>query len=334
VYPLFSILICTRNRLPQLQKTLATIGEVHLPKWGDGELIVVDNGSTDETFEWLKRYKLPNLTLRAIQEPRAGTGYARNAALKAAQGDILLFTDDDVRVPPEWVRKMAAPIWRDGADVVAGTSRLHKDVVRPWMGDFHTATLSSTAPVQDRKDVSPITINMAFSRRVLKKVPAFDPELGPGSCMGFLEDTLFTWQLREAGFRFDLVDDATVVHRPHFQRLCRSAYLRAARARGRSMAYVRYHWLHWDAWNFTNRTVWHQWWRSPILVWLKRKIHLVLWRAAHYRQVKRKEGISAYEFGLVNGLHQIKQYLIERHRPRNYSRRGLVKRHGKTFGHD
>lgn len=323
-----SILICTRNRLAQLKKTLQTMEALRLPAHLDAELVVVDNGSTDGTAAWVKEATLPNMPVRRVEEPRAGTGYARTTAMYAARGDILLFTDDDVRVPPDWVEALCAPILEGEADVVGGTSKLADHLHRPWMEVFHRATLSSTEKPDSGATPAPITISLALHRRVLERVPAFDPELGPGSKMGFLEDTLFARQLQEAGFRIAQVDDVPVIHHPSKERLRRAAFLRAARVRGRSKAYVRYHWLHWDAWDFSHRTAWYEIWRHPYLVVLKRGLHLMLWRLLHINAVVQDEGIEAHEFRLVNLLYQARQYLIERNRPRNYKKKGLVKRRG------
>lgn len=322
-----SILICTRDRLPKLQNTLRTVGELSLPTAWEAELVVVDNGSTDGTAAWVENQTLSTMPVRLVEEPRPGTGYARTTAVRAARGDVLLFTDDDVRVHPDWAEKMCTPILEEEADVVAGTAELEPSLLRPWMNAFHRATLASTEETTSDQP-SPITINMAFHRRVLREVPAFDPELGPGSRTGCCEDVLFSWQLQEAGFRFAEVGDATVEHHPSEDRLRRSAFLEAARERGRSTAYLRYHWLHWDEWDFTNRTAWYEIWRHPYCVVVKRWAHLMLWRVLHIGAVLEQEGIRYYEFSLVNLLYQALQYLKERKRPRNYEKRGLVKRGG------
>jgi len=324
-----SILICTRERLSKLQDTVRDIGELHLPEDAEAELVVVDNGSTDGTASWVEQVTLPNMPVRLVKEPRPGTGYARTTALHAARGNILLFTDDDVRLPPGWATELCRPIVNGEADVVGGTAQLARHLRRPWMNRFHRATLSSIKQRESEDLLLPITISMALRRTVLERVPAFDPELGPGSSLGFCEDTLFAWQLKEAGFRFATVETVPVEHHPSADRLTRSAFLRAAEARGRSMAYIRYHWMHWDDWAFTNRTAWYEFWRNPYVTVAKRWGHLMLWRLLNRGAVTEREGIRHYEFSLVNLLHQALQYLTERGRPRNYEERGLRKLRGE-----
>ena len=325
---LASILICTRDRLPDLRETLASVGALEAPPGLKAELVVVDNGSSDGTAAWVRGTSLPNMPVRLVEEPRAGVGFARTTALRAAHGEVLLFTDDDVRLPANWLEAMCAPILAGTAEVVGGASVLAEDLQRPWMTAFHRAALSSSEDRSPEERPGPITISMAFHRRVLERVPAFDPELGPGSRCGAIEDVLFTSQLKEAGFRFARVNNAPVAHHADASRLTRRAFLSAARRRGRSMAYLRYHWHHWTAAQFTHRKRRWELWRHPYAVLVKRWMHLWLWRLRHPGELRRSEGIVPEEFAFVNLWWQMRQYLVERKRPRNYERRGLVKRRG------
>ena len=90
--------------------------------------------------------------------------------------------------------------------------------------------------------------NMACSRSVLNKIVGFDVELGPGGWFGYGDDTLFSEQLRGAGFRIVDVLDATVEHHFPPQRLERENWLQVARKMGRTDAYFSYHWRH-THWN-------------------------------------------------------------------------------------
>jgi GT2 family glycosyltransferase len=91
------VLIPTLDRLPVLQRTLATLGSQELDGI-DAEVVVVDNGSGDGTLEWLcaeaSGFPAP---LTALSEPRGGAAAARNAGLAAATGRLILLLGDDVR---------------------------------------------------------------------------------------------------------------------------------------------------------------------------------------------------------------------------------------------
>lgn len=98
-----SVLITTRNRLTSLERQFTAIEEMDTAGL-TFEILVVDNGSTDGTYEWLKRmaYRLP---VRALWEPRPGKNRALNRALPEASGSLIVFTDDDTIPVPGWLRE-------------------------------------------------------------------------------------------------------------------------------------------------------------------------------------------------------------------------------------
>ena len=84
-----SIIVCTRNRVGQLCDTLRSIGALTIPTRFDPELVVVDNGSTDGTWEALSHPPVFNMPVRRVRESTPGVAWARNAAIRAAEGRIL-----------------------------------------------------------------------------------------------------------------------------------------------------------------------------------------------------------------------------------------------------
>ncbi len=76
--------------------------KLRIPDGSDWELLVVNNNSTDATDETIGRHA-KNLPIRRIFEPRQGKSHACNTAVAAARGDLLLWTDDDVLVDPDWL---------------------------------------------------------------------------------------------------------------------------------------------------------------------------------------------------------------------------------------
>ena len=89
-----SVVVCTRNRAPQLRACLERIGRLSVAaSW---ELVVVNNGSTDETADVLHQFRRVFLhPLTVVEEPRPGLGMARNRGWRAAAGELIGFTDDD-----------------------------------------------------------------------------------------------------------------------------------------------------------------------------------------------------------------------------------------------
>ena len=71
------------------------------------EVIIVDNNSTDNTYNLVKSYE-NKLNLKVIKEEQKGRGVARNTGFAHATGDIILSTDADAIVPPHWIETLAS----------------------------------------------------------------------------------------------------------------------------------------------------------------------------------------------------------------------------------
>jgi len=230
--------------------------------------------------------------------------------LAEARGDIILFTDDDVRPAENWVEGMCGPILEGKADAVAGGVVLAPELERPWMAPMHRAWLAASVRLDPRNPQQMIGANMAFARSVLTKVPAFDPELGPGATGGG-DDVLFSFQLKEAGFRLISAFDVAVVH--HFQRIRfkRAQWLSAARCHADTQAYLAHHWHHEQM-----GLVRLRYWKASAL--------LALYQL---RQPKPPpaEGCSPMELRLRVAALTHRKFLEERRRQRNYELRGLIK---------
>lgn len=92
-----SVVIPTRDRAQTLAVTLERL-RAQEGVDGNAEIVVVDNGSTDETpLVLASAVEGPGLPLRWLREPRPGPAAARNAGVRAADGDVVLFLGDDVR---------------------------------------------------------------------------------------------------------------------------------------------------------------------------------------------------------------------------------------------
>lgn len=96
-----SIVIPTYNRLPRLKHVLAALERQTYPL-DDAEVIVVSDGSTDGTHEYLSELRSP-LSLRVVTQDNAGPAAARNTGIHTARGEYILFIDDDVVPTPQMV---------------------------------------------------------------------------------------------------------------------------------------------------------------------------------------------------------------------------------------
>jgi glycosyltransferase involved in cell wall biosynthesis len=298
-----SVIICTRNRGEFLRDTLESLAKVVAPKGDFVELIVVDNGSTDHTKEVVKQSVLSAFnSVTVVDEHRPGLSHARNTAVAAAEGDILLFTDDDVRVPKDWISGMVQPIRSGRADAVAGGVELAPHLQREWQhrDPELTSPLATTHTICADDPTRLVGANMAVARQVFEHVPAFAPELDAGSALGLGGDTLFSLQLQDAGFRLVAAFDVAVEHNCSPDRLSRASYLNYVEKVGRSEAYIDYHWR--------GQSV------QPVRLCLgliRRYARLVGNRIVLYRETQAQEGIPLWEFQLLMWIYYRRQLLAE-----------------------
>ncbi len=96
-----SVIIPTYNRAELVCTAIdSLLAQIRLPD----EIIVVDDGSTDDTAHVLEKYASP---VRVIQQPNAGRSAARNRGLDAASGDLIAFLDSDDYLLPESIAQRA-----------------------------------------------------------------------------------------------------------------------------------------------------------------------------------------------------------------------------------
>jgi glycosyltransferase involved in cell wall biosynthesis len=314
-----SILIATRNRADDLRATLASLAETELPGGGGlVELIVVDNGSSDRTAEVLEASRVHlevKFRFQWMTEARPGKSRALNLGLRRATGAVVLFTDDDVRIPKRWIEPMTESILNDEVDAVAGGIRLAPHLRRPWMRGGHLSWLACTDHKRGVREHPTVGANAAIARRVFDAIPMFDPEVGPGA-IGHAEDLLLWLQMREAGFRLATRFDVEVEHHPDERRLSRGSFAGMARKNGDWEAYVDYHWTH------TPR-------RSPTLSLLRAWARLWGMRMARFPEWLACPCVPEWELELLVQWHMRRRYFIERQRPRNYDLGRPVKVRGE-----
>ena len=98
-----SVVIPTYNRLPILQKCLKALEtQVLSPNLADYEVVVVDDGSTDATIDWLQSADLPHL--RWFEQDHQGPAAARNLGVTKAKGDVIVFIDSDLVVTESFLQ--------------------------------------------------------------------------------------------------------------------------------------------------------------------------------------------------------------------------------------
>jgi glucosyl-dolichyl phosphate glucuronosyltransferase len=134
-----TVAICTWNRCSILRQTLQRLTAVTAPAGVTWEVLIVNNNCTDATDEVFGEFR-ERLPLRRVFESKAGLSNARNAAIDAATGDYILWTDDDVLVDRDWVAAYVDAFrrWPDAA--------FFGGPIEPWFETAPPAWLEQTLP--------------------------------------------------------------------------------------------------------------------------------------------------------------------------------------------
>jgi glycosyltransferase involved in cell wall biosynthesis len=229
-----SVILCTYNRCQSLAKALTSLAASTLPLSVEVEVLVVDNNSYDQTSEVAQTYcrRFPG-RFRYLFEPKQGKSHALNAGIRAADGDILAFTDDDVTVDPTWLQNLTISLHSDDWAGAAGRIRPARSFNPPrWLSLDELHALSPFA-LFDRGaepgelDEAPFGANMAFRRGMFDKYGGFRIDLGPrpGSEIRS-EDSEFGCRLLAGGERLRYEPTAVVYHEIPEYRLQKKYFLK------------------------------------------------------------------------------------------------------------
>lgn len=163
-----SVVVATYNNRNALEKTLDSL---LAQRFSDRyEVIVVNDGSSDATKEFLDSYAKGKKKLRVIYQPNSGVCKARNAGIKAAKYGIVVNMDHDCIAEKDWLEKM-----------VAGFDSHEVGVVSAY--DYYGGT------------------STAFRKELLDKVGGYDEEY-----RYYREDTDLSFKIMDLGYKFKLVN--------------------------------------------------------------------------------------------------------------------------------
>ncbi|MEO8679306.1 MAG: glycosyltransferase family A protein [Vicinamibacterales bacterium] len=220
-----SILIPTRNRCEALRKTLESLAAI-APDAGNHEVIVVDNGSTDDTRAVAEHAAHALPALRYVFEPMPGLLSGRHRAAKEAKGDVCAYLDDDVQVGPEWLTGMTDAFRDPGVAMVGGPSTpLFRSEPPDWLAEFYAEDEQgrycgwlSLFDGGDRiKDIDPCLVwglNYAIRRPVLFDVGGFHPDNIPKALQRYQGDgeTGLSLSVKRAGLKAQYHPKVAVQH--------------------------------------------------------------------------------------------------------------------------
>ncbi len=197
---LVSVIIPVRNGASVIGRCLnAVIGQ----DYPQLEIIVVDNASSDQTADLVRR--IDDERIKIVYEPKPSRGAARNRGVRVANGEIIMMTDADCEVPEGWIAQMLKPLDK-GEDIVVGgeiNSEMNK-----WEKIAHQKHV--TFMKRQKGDGQYIhfidTKNFAIRKQVLISVGGFN-----GSLVD-LEDFDLKIRLEKANFKICYLPEVRVVH--------------------------------------------------------------------------------------------------------------------------
>jgi glycosyltransferase involved in cell wall biosynthesis len=207
---LVSLIISTRDRARFLEPFLASLsGVVTRHPW---EIIIVDNGSQDETWSILTRFANQsdkNITL--IREQKPGLSQARNAGVRAAKGNIICFTDDDCYPRPDLIDSVVEVFEDDGIGFMGGQILLHDPeddpvciTTRTHQALFPAGSFIVTGDIQGAC--------MAFRREVFADIGLFDTAFGAGGPLKGAEDCEMVARACFAGWNGGFFTEPVIYH--------------------------------------------------------------------------------------------------------------------------
>jgi len=207
--PLLSVVLPTYNRRARLARVLDGLDRQSVSP-SRFEVVVVDDGSTDDTQVWLERNRERRYHVTVVCQKNSGPAKARNTGIEAARGKLLLFIDDDVEPTPNLVAEHLKCHESDPNLVVIGPLASLEHYRQPWVA-WEQAKVEAQYAAMLRGDYAPTfrqfwTGNASVGRQHVLDAGGFDP--------AFLraEDIELGRRLHERGLRFVFQPAARGLH--------------------------------------------------------------------------------------------------------------------------
>jgi glycosyltransferase involved in cell wall biosynthesis len=235
--PDISVVVCTQNRAGMLREALASLFDLATEERFTYEIVVVDNGSTDETPQVISEAaRASKNSLRGVSEPQKGIVPARNRGIREARGRWVAFFDDDQLADPWWLVELWQLAEEKHCRVVGGAVHLKlpkgcrrqlDPTVRMLLGEAQLAD----HPVRYGGRLTPGCGNLMIERSVFDEVGVFERTVS-----GRGEDTDLFSRIERANIDAWYAPTAVIHHLTPDERLQATYLLRLARNMGEGIA--------------------------------------------------------------------------------------------------
>lgn len=241
---MLSVIVPTYGRPAYLKDNLISLLQQDFPP-EQYEIIVVDNKPAkvrqivqNLELEWQR-------SIRYVEEPNVGLHNARHAGAKAAQGETLVYVDDDVIVHSGWLRAILEP-FQDPLVAIVGGKILPKWEAQPpeWLSQFPRGYLSLLDLGEERQELrwpeGVYGCNMAIRRSVLYEVGGFNPDAMGDRRLIWLRgdgETGLHKKVYDAGYKVMYEPQAWLYHRIPSERLEAKAFYNRGLMVGLSWSY-------------------------------------------------------------------------------------------------
>lgn len=214
--PRFSVIIPSYNGSHLLLHCLESLTHMHAAA-GMQEWIVVDNGSTDQTFEMLRR-RFPRVKVLRLPYNKGFAG-AVQAGVRASNGEYVVFLNNDMRVCADWLGALEEALDRTGAVCAVGkildrTGSRIDFIEGILLFDGHALQRYQGADAKHfahwrgyRRTFIACGGNMAVKKDVYESLGGLDEDF-----FAYTEDVDFSWRLRAAGHEIVFVPEAVTYH--------------------------------------------------------------------------------------------------------------------------
>jgi len=213
-----SVVLGTYNRAASLHRTLQTFLDLVRPSGLTWELFVVDNNSTDSTPQVIETFaRNATFPVRYVFERKQGRSAALNAGIREAGGEIVVFTDDDVLLHPDWLAQLKRTFEDFDCAAVAGKVIPVWGHAKPaWLemdGHFAITNFDLGDELKQIR-VPPLGANSAFRRSIFGKYGLFRLDLGVRGSEHTItcDDTEFGERLIRGGEKIVYCPTAIVYH--------------------------------------------------------------------------------------------------------------------------